>query len=211
MKWNPRIYLVEDDPIVQRAILPCLQQIAEATVEVYDSADDFIAAWEPGTAGVLILDNFMPGMRGEDLVAKYVPNPVDIPVIMISANPDVPLAVRVVRRGVVDVLMKPVDGAELVARVRALLQDERRNWPIRAEAREFQEALATLTPRETEVLAELVNGRTNKEVAAILGISPKTVEIHRGRVLSKLRADSVTEMVRRMNVLSVDPFPNQGS
>ena len=206
MKWQPRIYLVEDDPLVQRAFQASLEQISEASLEVYSSADEFLAAWQPGTAGVLVLDNRMPGMTGEQLVERYVPDLVDIPVLMISGNADVPLAVKVVKRGVVDVLIKPVPGELLVGRVRELLASERQNWPRRAEAAELRRGLGTLTPRETEVLGELVGGRTNKEVALILGISPKTVEIHRGRVLAKLRADSVTELVRRMNLLSVDPF-----
>ena len=206
MKWQPRIYLVEDDPVAQRVHHAWLQQVPDATIEVYGTADEFLAAYSPGQPGVLVLDHCMPGMTGEQLVATQVPDPVDIPVLMISAYVDVPLAVRVVKRGVVDVLQKPVSGELLVEQIIRLLSAERQNWPRRAEAAELRRNLATLTPRETEVLGELVGGRTNKEVAAILEISPKTVEIHRGRVLSNLQADSVTELVRRMNLLGVDPF-----
>lgn len=206
MKWHPRIYLVEDDAVARRVYLPWLEQISEAVVEMYASAEEFLAAFKPGEAGVLVLDNRMLGMWGQQLVEQFVPDPVDIPILMISANADVPLAVKVVKKGVRDIMIKPVPGDVLVERVKEILSIERQNWPKRAEATELKRGLKSLTPRETEVLAELVCGRTNKDVALILGISPKTVEIHRGRVLAKLQADSVTELLRRMTLLGVEPF-----
>ncbi len=206
LKWQPQIYVVDDNPIVQNAWRNWLNKIPSAEIHMYSDAESFLASFVPGLPGILILDNHMPGMTGMELIERYVPRQIDVPVLMVTAFADVQMAVRAVKTGVVNVLEKPLRGDELLDAVVKILDKEQLDWPRRQEAAELRASLASLTSREREVMMELLEGRTNKDVATNLGISPKTVEIHRARVLRKARVDSVTELVRRMTVLDVDPL-----
>lgn len=209
MNWQPVVHLVEDDCIARSVMEAWLLKIPDVHVRTYLNADDFLKRWDADDFGILLLDNLMPGTSGVQLVERYIPEPIDIPVVMITAYADVPMAVKVVKKGVLDILPKPMDGDAFIVRIQELLLLERQDWPRRREARELKKAMETLTPREREVLEQLIDGSSNKEVAASLGISPKTVEIHRGRVLNKLSAESMTELVRRMDRLRVDPLENR--
>lgn len=205
LKWQPQIFVVDDNPIVQSAWRNWLNKVPGAEIHMYSDAESFLASFVPGRPGILILDNHMPGMTGMELIERYVPRQIDVPVLMVTAFADVQMAVRAVKTGVVNVLEKPLRGDELLAAVEKILDKEQLDWPRRQEAAELRASLASLTSREREVMMELLEGRSNKDVATNLGISPKTVEIHRARVLQKARVDSVTELVRRMTVLDVDP------
>ncbi len=206
MKWQPQIYVVDDNPIVQSAWRNWLNKVPNAEIHMYSDAESFLASFVPGGSGILILDNHMPGMTGMELIERYVPRQIDIPVLMVTAFADVQMAVRAVKTGVVNVLEKPLRGDDLLDAVQKILAKEQQDWPRRQEAAELRTSLGSLTSREREVMIELLEGRSNKDVATNLGISPKTVEIHRARVLQKAHVDSVTELVRRMTVLDVDPF-----
>ena len=200
----PRVYVVEDDPTLLRTTLLWLAAVPGVELVGHDSAESFLAGYDASRPGVLVLDNVLPGLSGEELLLRHFPDPCDVPVVMLSAAVTVPLAVRLVKRGVVDVLEKPGRAAPLINLVTSLAVRESEGWPLRNARRAHRKALETLTPREHDVLEQLLSGVQNKEVAAALGISPRTVEIHRARVLGKMGAASVVELMRRREALGVE-------
>ena len=200
----PFVYVVEDDVTLLRTTLTWLEALRGVQLRGFGSAEAFLAGYAPDAPGVLVLDNLLPGLTGEELIEQYFPTPCDLPVVMLSSAATVPLAVRLVKRGVRDVLEKPARAAPLVEMVRLLVEEEVAGWPRRAARRAYFNALGTLTRREREVMDELLRGGANKEVAQALEISPRTVEIHRGRVLAKMGASSVVELMRRREELGVD-------
>ena len=200
---TPRVYVVEDDPTLLRATLAMLAGVSSVRLSGFPSAEAFLAGFDGTAPGVLVLDYLLPGLSGEELLERFFPAPCDVPVVMLSAAATVPLAVRLVKRGVRDVLEKPASAARLVELVTQLVGEEREAWPLRAARRQFLTALGTLSPREREVMDELLRGGANKDVAVALNISPRTVEIHRGRVLQKMGAASVVELMRRREELGL--------
>lgn len=195
MIQEPTVFVVDDDDAVREAVGLLLKSNG-FTVEAKASAAEFLAAYDPVCPGCLVLDVRMPGMSGMELQAKLAADQVGIPVIIISGHGDIPMAVAAVKAGAVDFIEKPFDEHRLLATVqRALTLDERR----RREAAAATGAAARqsrLTAREREVLERVVAGDPNKVIAARLGISARTVEIHRARVMEKMRARSVAELVQ---------------
>ncbi|HNH46294.1 MAG TPA: response regulator, partial [Myxococcota bacterium] len=161
LKWQPQIYVVDDNPIVQSAWRNWLNKIPNAEIHMYPDAESFLASFVPGGSGILILDNHMPGMTGMELIERYVPRQIDVPVLMVTAFADVQMAVRAVKTGVVNVLEKPLRGDELLEAVQKILDKEQQDWPRRQEAAELRASLASLTSREREVMMELLEGRSN--------------------------------------------------
>jgi FixJ family two-component response regulator len=189
------VFVVDDDDAVREAVGLLLKSNG-LRVETKSSAAEFLAAYDPGHPGCLVLDVRMPGMNGMELQAKLAADRVSIPVIIISGHGDIPMAVAAVQQGAIDFIEKPFDEHRLLATVeRALALDEQRRREsavaIGAAARQSR-----LTAREREVLERVVAGDPNKVIAARLGISARTVEIHRARVMEKMRARSVAELVQ---------------
>jgi FixJ family two-component response regulator len=189
------VYVVDDDPAVCRG-LDRLLRSAGYSVRVFQSAPEFLADPRDQAPSCAILDILMPGMDGPTLQESLLPEHRLMPVIFLSGHADVTTSVRVMKRGATDLLLKPVEDRTLLAAVEAALAASREAWAEqRADAR-LQERLAILTPREREVMAKVMTGALNKQIAGDLGIAEKTVKIHRGQVMHKLRVDSVAELVR---------------
>jgi FixJ family two-component response regulator len=196
-RWFSVLYLVEDDAVLrnllQRMLNPLFQEI-----RLFSSADGFLEAWSSPSPGLLLLDQGLPGMSGLELVERYFPDPVDIPIMLMSGFADVPLAVKAMRKGAIDVLKKPFEG-DLVEHIHRALVHAQKMWPEKLERHELKSQMQTLTGRERDVLRELYVGRSNKDIGLVLNISPKTVEIHRKRIMDKLRAESLADLVRRLS------------
>jgi RNA polymerase sigma factor (sigma-70 family) len=189
------VHVVDDDAAV-RDSLSLLLSLHGYRTAVFACAEDFLAAWKPEWCGCVMADLRMPGMDGLQLQSTMAERGIDMPVVIITAHGDVHTARTAFRANAVDFLEKPFDDRGPVAAVAAAFDRERERLREReAEARQ-SERLASLTEREREVLGLLVEGLTNLELAARLGISARTVEVHKARVLSKMGARNVPELIR---------------
>jgi RNA polymerase sigma factor (sigma-70 family) len=189
------VHVVDDDAAV-RDSLSLLLSLHGYRTAVFACAEDFLAAWKPDWCGCVMADLRMPGMDGLQMQAVMAERGIDMPVVIITAHGDVHAARTAFRANAVDFLEKPFDDRGPVAAVAAAFERERQRLHERdAEARE-SERLASLTQREREVLELLVEGLTNLELAARLGISARTVEVHKARVLAKMGARNVPELIR---------------
>ncbi len=185
---KPVVHVVDDDEAL-RDSLRWLLESAGRNVATYATAESFLAAYKPEQAGCLVLDVRMPGMSGLELQDRLKRRGYGIPIIFITGHGDVPMAVNAVKRGALEFIEKPFnDEAFLLLIKNALAVD--------AETRRVTERLATLTPREREVMELIVAGKRNQDIAAALSINIKTVEAHRASVMRKTRADSLAELVR---------------
>lgn len=192
---KPRVFVVDDDPVIRRSLVYLLQGEGFAA-SAHSSAGDFLARYSPDAPGCLVLDLRLADMSGLDLHERLVRSGVRIPVVMISGHAEVPTAVRAMREGVLDFLEKPFSTEDLLAAVHRSIE---RDAEIRREAKDIEAALerfALLTPREQEVLKGVVAGKGNKVIAAELGLSTKTVEYHRGKLMDKLDIGTIAELVR---------------
>jgi two-component system response regulator FixJ len=189
------IHIIDDDLSVRESL--ALLVSAEGHVcHTYFSAQAFLDAIDDDTTGCVVTDVRTPGMSGFDLLAKMKERRVFMPVIVIAADGDVPLAVAAMKRGAIDFFAKPVDGGALLASVRAALTRGDGEPASDAETQMPQEKLASLSKREKEVLTGLLKGQPNKNIAHELGISVRTVEVHRANVMAKTQAASLAELVR---------------
>jgi two-component system response regulator FixJ len=198
---EPTVFVVDDD----QAMRTSLQWLIESTgmqVRTFESADAFLAAYYPGRSGCLLLDVRMPGMSGLELQGYLAREGYRLPVIMITGHGDVPMAVKAMKAGAVDFIEKPFHDEDLLRSIRNALDLDQRRRANQSARAEIATRLAELTPREHEVLAMVTDGKSNKEMAAALGVTPKTVEAHRARVMEKMRAESLAELVRMALVAS---------
>jgi RNA polymerase sigma factor (sigma-70 family) len=199
------VFVVDDDQAM-RASLKWLIESVGMQVETYESAQAFLDDYYPGRAGCLLLDVRMPGMGGLELQAYLARREIRIPVIIITGHGDVSMAVKAMKVGAVDFIEKPFDDEELLNSIRNALQHDEKQRVLRAQRADIAARMAELTPREHEVMAMVTDGKSNKEIAATLGVSAKTVEVHRARVMDKMRADSLAELVRMALLARGEPI-----
>ena len=205
MTPNPdTIYVVDDDEAVRDSLQVLLEAEGYRT-EVFASALTFLDAHPAEGRGCLLVDVRMPDMSGLELQQKLVERRVDLPVIIITGHGDVPMAVRAMRAGAVDFIEKPFSDTAILDAVRRAVAAAGRAESDRGLATEAAARLETLTPRERQVLERLVIGQPNKIIAFELDISPRTVEIHRARVMEKMRAESLSHLVRLALAAKVEP------
>jgi len=194
------LVLVVDDDEAVRGSLKLLLKSAGLTTRAYPSAAEFLAAHDDGQPGCLLLDVRMPGMSGLELQDELNRRGAIIPVIFITGHGDVPMAVEAMRRGAMDFLQKPFRDEDLIDRVNRALARDRDNR-AQLEARDaIRGRMARLTPRESQVLRLLATGKSNKQMAGNLGVSQRTVEIHRAHLMHKTEATSVAQLVRMLLV-----------
>lgn len=196
------VFIVDDDAEV-RDSLGLLLESAGLRSHSYASAREFLADGMP-KAGCVVADIRMPDMSGLELQEEIVRRDAHLPVIIITAHADVPLAVRAMKAGAVDFIEKPFDDRQLITSIRHAFDVGTRTRNRSAETREARGKLSLLTSRERAVLAILVKGRSNKVAAYELGISPRTVEIHRAHIMNKLDASSLSDLVRIVLVADED-------
>jgi FixJ family two-component response regulator len=197
---NETVYIVDDDPIVREALWSLLRANGK-NVQPFASGTEFLGAVRRDTAACLILDLKMPAMNGLE-VQNAVSAQISIPIIFITGRGDIPSTVKAMKGGAIDFLTKPVDETILLAAVEHALEKDRQ---ARREAEEHADLLARyrlLTPREQEVLPLLARGLLNKQAAAELGITEYTIQIHRGSIMRKMKADSFATLVRLVGKLA---------
>jgi Response regulator len=190
-----QVHLVDDDEAVRRS-LSFVFDVHGLAVRTYSSAMDLLQAAPAFKTGCIVTDVRMPEMSGLDLVRKLKEQAIDLPVIMITGHADVPLAVEAMRAGVVDFLEKPFENEALLGAVQMALDAQADHAEAHAQKQRFEKMIASLSPRELEVLRCVVDGKMNKVIAHELGISVRTVEVYRANVMSKTQAKSLSELVR---------------
>ena len=189
------IYIVDDDDAVRDSLEALL--LAEGfDVVGFGSAEAFLADGDPSSADCCLLDVRMPGKDGLTLLGELDEDAASMPIIVMTGHGDVPMAVKAMKLGAVDFIEKPFDTNVMLTTIRSALQATTDNRQRSTVDPEVQKSLEKLTPREREVLEHLVTGMSNKEVGRQLGISPRTVEIHRSRLMEKMSAGSLAELVR---------------
>lgn len=190
-----KVFLVDDDADVRDAV-SMLLSTADHKVEVFSTAQELLDRIKPEDAGCMVLDVRLPGMDGLELQRALYRQGIRMPVIFITGHGDIPMAVRAVNAGALDFLEKPFDDDKLLERVEEALANDREQREIAERRATIEERLATLTPREREVMEEILKGKLNKVIAADLDLSTRTVEVHRARILEKLHVRNVSAMVR---------------
>jgi two-component system response regulator FixJ len=197
MKLGPMpVVFVVDDEAAMRDSLRWLIESTGLRVETYGDAKTFLDAIRPEVPGCLVLDVRMPGLSGLDLQAELAHRGIRLPTIVITGHAEVQMAVQAVKAGAIDFIEKPFSDQLLLDRVRQGIEIDRQDRIARSRRAEIVRRLGLLTHREREVLDLVVGGKANKEIAALLGLSPKTVEVHRSHVMEKMEASSVAELVR---------------
>jgi len=189
------VHVIDDDDDVRESVRLFLTTEG-FDARTYASAADFLAKMNPNESGCVVTDVRMPGMSGIDFLAHVAARRLSLPIIVITAHADVPLAVRAMKLGAVDLIEKPFRPDELISVVRDALDRERDDASRSAARAEVQARLAALSPRESEVLFRLIDGQSNKVIAQELGISPRTVEVHRANVMRKTKAANFSELIR---------------
>jgi FixJ family two-component response regulator len=200
------VYIVDDDPEVRRA-LSRLLRASGYTTRSFGSAGEFLGSGEARlSAGCIVLDLAMPGLNGFELQQSLTDSGCHRPIIFLTGNGDISKSVRAMKAGAVNFLTKPVDERELLAAVEEALRldaQERAAWSTRVSV---SERLGTLTPRERQVFEQVVAGKLNKQIAAELGIVEKTIKVHRARVMRKMQAASLVELVHLASLAGVDSW-----
>ena len=195
MTLSGKVYVVDDDESVRSALSRLLRSEG-LDVEAFATAEAFLEHPRPDEPGCLVLDVQMPGLTGLDLQRALAESGAELPIVFMTAHGDIPMSVRAMKEGAVDFLPKPVESEVLLATVRGALEKGAVEHDREHEIRTFRNAVERLTPREHEVLALVVAGHLNKQIAARLGISLVTVKVHRGRGMEKTGVDSLAELAR---------------
>ena len=189
------VFIVDDDPAI-RIGMQALMESVNIQHEVFASADEFLKREEDHRAGCLVLDIRMPGLGGLELQDELIERGNTLPIIFITGHGDVPMAVDAMQKGAVDFIQKPFRDQELLDRIRQALLTDKERREERAHHAEVENRLGKLTNREREVFDLVVTGKPNKVIAYELDVSQRTVEIHRARVMEKMEARSLADLVR---------------
>ncbi|MHB1290696.1 MAG: response regulator transcription factor [Sulfuricella sp.] len=192
---EPTIFIVDDDAAV-RDSLSLLLGLKGFSTRCFASAEDFLAACQPDWCGCLLLDIRMAGMDGLELQQALNSSQIDLPIIFITAHGDVTAARSALKAGASDFLEKPLDDRMLSAAIADALERNARQRNEAAEENEIASRIARLTAREREVMENVVEGQPNREIARQLGISPRTVEVYKARMMGKMQAHSLPELIR---------------
>ena len=192
---SPVVFIVDDDAAV-RSSLRLLVKSVGLSAAVFTSAQEFLSGYDTGQPGCLVLDVRMPGMSGLELQQQLNLRGAVLPVIFITGHGDIPMAVEAMQHGAFDFLQKPFRDQDLIDRIQRALEKDRENRAALGQRARIRERLDSLTPREREVLALVTSGKANKVMAADLGLSQRTVEIHRAHVMEKMAASSIAQLVR---------------
>lgn len=198
-----KIILVDDDAAVRKALSRALRQEGW-TVEAFDSAEAFLARPHAARPACLVLDVTMPGLDGLDLQQELTATGQPMPIVFVSGHGDIPMSVRAIKAGAEDFLTKPVKVRALIDAVRGAIARDVSHRAARAELAELERRRASLTPREREVLAAIVRGRLNKQIAGDMGIVEQTVKFHRARIMERMQVRTVAELMHLVARLDIE-------
>ena len=200
----PTVFVVDDDASVRRALTRLFTSVG-LRVETFAGAADFVARDPGNDHGCLLLDIKMPTTTGLDLQQKLESAGITLPVIFLSAHADVPVTVRAMKKGALEVFTKPFQADDLLAAVHKAIAVDAVRRRERLEYQMLRQRFDSLTPREQTVMTQVVTGLLNKQVAGLMGTSEKTVKVHRARVMAKMGASSLPELVRMADRLGLSP------
>ncbi|PKO85505.1 MAG: DNA-binding response regulator [Betaproteobacteria bacterium HGW-Betaproteobacteria-12] len=200
-----KVYLIDDDPVITYVLVDLVESIG-LPYAVFTNSQTFLAQAQTSMSGCIVTDVRMPGMSGLDLQDELRQREIDLPMIFISSYPEVPSVVRAMRGGALDFFQKPFSTQQLLDRIQDGLRMDQARAEMQARSREIGERMASLTPREREVLAGIFEGKLTKVIADELGISQRTAETYRHLIMQKLQAGSVAELVR----MSMEFMPRPG-
>ena len=192
---NPTVFVVDDDPAMRESLSFLVDSVG-LEVECFATARDFLDRYDGRRGGCLVLDVRMPGMSGLELQERLADRGIDIPIVMITGFGDVPMAVRALKRGALDFIEKPFTDQDLLDRIHEALERDRNRRAERARKEDIAARIAKLTPREHQVMDCVLAGKPNKVIAAELTLSPKTIEVHRARMMDKMQVASLAELLQ---------------
>jgi RNA polymerase sigma factor (sigma-70 family) len=197
------VFVVDDDPSIRRAIKRLIESVG-LSVELFGSAAEFTNSSHPDVVSCLILDIRLPGISGLDLQRKLAEAKTLIPIIFISAHGDVPMTVRAMKAGAIEFLTKPFRDQDLLDAVQVALERDRTRRRREGENATLRERFESLSPREREVVAKVVSGMLNKQIAAEIGTTENTVKVHRSRGMEKMQAQSLADLVKMVERLKTE-------
>ncbi len=200
-KDSPVVYLVDDDEAIRDSLSLLLDSVGLEHA-VFSSALEFLEAYDPEQHACLVADIRMPGLSGLELQQKLNQDHADVPIIFITGHGDVPMAVNAMKSGATDFIQKPFGDQDLIDRIHKALAKDQATRVSRTQEKAIRERVAQLTPRELEVMQRVVRGPANKVIAMDLGVSQRTVELHRARVMHKLNMRSLAELVSAIGKLN---------
>ena len=197
------VFVVDDDPSIRRALKRLIESVG-LYVELFGSAAEFTNSTHPDVVSCLILDIRLPGISGLDLQRKLAEAKTLIPIIFISAHGDVPMTVRAMKAGAIEFLTKPFRDQDLLDAVQVALERDRTRRQREGENATLRERFESLSPREREVVAMVVSGMLNKQIAAEIGTTENTVKVHRSRAMEKMQAQSLADLVKMVERLKTE-------
>ena len=201
------VFVVDDDPSMRDSLQDLLQSVG-MEARVFKSTQEFLRAERPDTPGCLVLDVRLPGQSGLDFQRTLAESGIDLPIVFISGHGDIPMSVRAMKAGAVEFLVKPFRDQDLLDAIQGGIERDRSRRGDAALVAQLRERFVSLTEREREIMALVVAGRQNKQIAAELGVSEVTVKTHRGQIVRKMQAKSLPELVRMADRLGV-PAPSR--
>lgn len=201
----PTVFIIDDDRSMRQAVQDLVESVG-LRAESFATGGEFLARGRTNCPSCLVLDVRLPQMSGLDFQNRLAENGMQIPIIFITAHGDVPMSVKALKAGAVEFLTKPFRDQELLDAIQQALQRDRATREQQAEILEVHELYQTLTPREREVMALVVSGLLNKQIASEIGATEATVKIHRGNMMQKMHVGSLIELVRMADKLKLVPL-----
>jgi FixJ family two-component response regulator len=199
---NPVVFVIDDDASVREAVADLLRSVG-LKVESFGSTQEFLDSVRPNAPGCIVLDVRLPGPSGLEFQRTLGKSNIHLPVIFISGHGDIPMSVRAMKSGAVEFLTKPLPEQELLDAIQTGIERDRARRQEAKVVAELRERFESLTPRERELLALVITGRRNKQIAAQADMSEMTVKVHRSQIMRKMRAKSVVDLVRMADTLGI--------